>query len=104
MDAITLAELKKLHELLDQPIPGNHKYVLCQFLFSCYTGLRISDLKMVTKENIVGDYLIFHPVKGRRFEKLQKIPLTDRTRAFIQKDMEGKLFPFFTDQACDLAS
>lgn len=102
-DALTLAELEALHKLLTEPIPGNHKFVLRQFLFSCYTGLRISDLKTITQDNIVGDFLIFSPVKGRRFEKLQKIPLTKRAKAFIQADIEGKLFPFFTDQYCNRA-
>lgn len=100
VDAVTMAELKKLHQLLDScTLPDNQELVLRQFLFSCYTGLRISDLNSITNENIVGDELVFYPVKGRRFEKIQRIPLTNRAKEFIKTNVEGKLFAEFTDQA-----
>src|SRR5690606_13121073 len=34
------------------------------FLFACFTGLRISDLKQFNKNWVVGDELVFQPEKG----------------------------------------
>lgn len=99
VSALSIEELKILTEYHQSvTIPDNEYQVLTQFLFSCYTGLRISDLKAITQENIVGDELIFFPVKGRRFDKLQRVPLTDRAKAFIQS-IEGKIFPEYSPQA-----
>jgi site-specific recombinase XerD len=61
--------------------------------------LRISDLKSITDENIIGDTLVFNPVKGRRFDKFQKIPLTEKAKQFIQKEMSGKVFARYVDQS-----
>jgi site-specific recombinase XerD len=100
ISALNLPQLKSLHEYYESDtIPENQKIVLGQFLFSCYTGLRISDLKSITDENIIGDTLVFNPVKGRRFDKFQKIPLTERAKQFIQKEMSGKVFARYVDQS-----
>ncbi len=99
VSALSVDELKILTEYHQSvTIPDNEYHVLTQFLFSCYTGLRISDLKAITGENIVGNELIFFPVKGRRFDKLQRIPITARAKAFIQTTVEGKIFPEYAPQ------
>src|SRR5690606_7442092 len=100
VDAITLDELKGLHEYDNSDeIPLSHKMVLGQFLFSCYTGLRISDLKRITLENIVDDTLVFAPKKGERFGKIVKVPLTERAKAFVSKELEGegRIFEKYVD-------
>lgn len=100
VSALSLDELKILMQYhRSVTIPDNHYQVLTQFLFSCFTGLRISDLKAIKSENIVGDELIFFPKKTQRFEKLQRIPLTEKAKQFIQTTVEGKLFPEWTPQA-----
>lgn len=45
---LTLAELSKLEELKN--LPKNHQMVLDRFLYSCYTGLRISDNLALRKD------------------------------------------------------
>lgn len=100
VDAITLDELKRLHAYYNsEEIPLSHRMVLGQFLFSCYTGLRISDLKRITIENVVNDTLVFAPKKGERFGKIVKVPLTERAKAFISKELEGdgRIFEKYVD-------
>jgi len=53
-----LIELYQSNKLLD-----NYKNVLRWFLFSCFTGLRISDLRLVKHEQIINGILSFHPFK-----------------------------------------
>jgi integrase len=43
-----------------------HKRVLHYFLFACFTGLRISDIKLLRWENISNDTLYIMPFKTRR--------------------------------------
>lgn len=93
IDALSTDQLKTLHKYFESPeIPMNQKEVLGQFLFSCFTGLRISDLKSITKENIIGDTLVFNPKKGERFDKIQKVPLTSRAKKFIQEEVTERVF------------
>lgn len=56
------------------------KNILARFLFSCFTGLRISDIKSITTENIVGNILVFFSVKTG---KLQRIQLSSSALLFI---------------------
>lgn len=101
IEALTKEELKELHDYYASfKIPDNEKEVLGQFLFSCYTGLRISDLKVISTENIVGNSLVFQPVKSRRFSKIQRVPLTKPALKFL-KGIEGVIFPSHTDQSCN---
>lgn len=82
------AELQKMHNYFNSEfINATHKAILARFLFSCFTGLRISDIQKITAENIVGDLLIFSAVKT---EKLQRIQLNRTALLFIEK---GKVFP-----------
>lgn len=75
-------------------INPTYKKVLKKFLFSCFTGLRISDVTSITQNNIVGDYLVFNAQKGNKFNK---IPLIAAAKEFINS--EGPLFDDdFTEQ------
>jgi integrase/recombinase XerD len=74
-------------------INENLKNILARFLFACFTGLRISDIKAITTENIVHDTLMFFTHKTG---KMQRISLSDSALKFIGKD---KLFyGKYTDQ------
>lgn len=66
-----------------------HKNVLSKFLFSCFTGLRISDIKKIGQENIIGDYLVFISEKTA---KLQRIQMNESSKKFI-----GNTNPFQSD-------
>lgn len=59
------------------------KNILARYLFSCFTGLRISDIKVITRDNIIANFLVFSAVKTG---KLQRIPLSKSALLFIGKD------------------
>lgn len=62
--ALTPEEVKKLYNFyLSEFILPGEKIPIGIFLFSCYTGLRISDLKKITREQIFTGILEFIPVK-----------------------------------------
>lgn len=76
-------------------INATYRKVIKKFLFSCFTGLRISDVQTLTQQNFIGEYLVFTSVKGN---KLNKIPLNKTAKLFI--NTEGPIFDDdFTDQA-----
>lgn len=83
--------------------PDNHVQVLRYFLFSCVTGLRLSDVKVINKGNIMGSILILQPIKTRGTQKVVKIPLCSKAFDLIGdiKDRNEKhvLFETQTDQA-----
>ncbi len=66
-----------------------HKSVLARFLFSCFTGLRISDIQQLTPDNVIGDYLVFVSQKS---VKMQCIQLNKSAHQFIGNKVlfEGK--------------
>ncbi len=68
-----------------------------KFLFSCATGLRISDIHKVRKSDIKDGFLCFIPHKGRKRQKNINIPII----GFIEKIIEGKknkIFESFSEQ------
>jgi site-specific recombinase XerD len=58
-----------------------HKNILSKFLFSCFTGLRISDIKKIEEDNIIGDYLVF---VSEKTGKLQRIQMNESAKKFIE--------------------
>ncbi|MDH5825755.1 site-specific integrase [Sphingobacterium faecium] len=79
--ALTQEELKSIEDLdlCDNPRLEKVKDI---FLFSCYTGLRHSDLKVLNKANIKGDFIKLTAVKTMA---LQAIPLIGKSRSLIDK-------------------
>lgn len=57
-----------------------HKNILSMFLFSCFTGLRISDVDNLTEENIIENTLAFTAVKTGKF---QRISLNTSAQKFL---------------------
>ncbi|WP_299160940.1 site-specific integrase [uncultured Tenacibaculum sp.] len=85
-------ELKTLFEYRESKfVPDDYKNVLDRFLFSCFTGLRISDIQRLTTENIVGDYLAF---KIQKTKKFHKIKLNNTSKIFINDEtlFKGKYY------------
>lgn len=76
-----LDRLIKYYEKSD--CPRSHKKLLRYFIFSCYTGLRISDIGVVTWNNIHDDVLIFIPTKTKSSNKFTRVPLLDRDKKFL---------------------
>lgn len=97
--ALKQDEVKKLYKAFDDQILDMIEHeVLRRFLFSCLTGLRISDTHRITSEHIQGDCIIFSPSKTRRTGKTVTIPLPAAARKLIE-GRKGKLFAPFADQS-----
>ena len=74
---------------------------LRHFLFMCFTGLRISDFKRLTKYNISNDTLVFTAEKTRHLKRTMiKIPLTATSRLLIAQEdsLTDKLFNPVSEQ------
>lgn len=90
----TIEEINKLYNYYKSEfITENHKNVLSRFMFSCFTGLRISDIQKLTMDNIVNDFLLF---TSEKTTKIQRIQLNKSALKFIGKSefFKGK----YTDQ------
>lgn len=96
---LTQDEVKKLYKAFDDQILDIVEHeVLRRFLFSCLTGLRISDTHQITEEHIKGNCIVFTPAKTRRTGKTVSIPLPSAARRLIE-GRKGKLFVPFADQS-----
>ncbi|RAJ94193.1 site-specific recombinase XerD [Larkinella arboricola] len=96
--AHTEEELQALLKLVNHPVTSDAwRQVLAHYLYSCFTGLRISDIQAVSHDNIQGDWLVIKPYKTRRFNKIVRIPLHPICQTFIHSTT-GKLFKTFSEQ------
>jgi site-specific recombinase XerD len=78
---LTPDEIFKLYEYYSSEfINPTLKNILARFLFSCFTGLRISDIKAIGPDNIITNILMFFSVKTG---KLQRIQLSNSALKFI---------------------
>lgn len=86
--ALNPTELKKcIRYFHSEFIPENHKLILGYFLFSCFTGLRISDVQKIVRDSINDDYISFVATKTN---KNQSIKLNELVKKII--DSEPLLF------------
>lgn len=83
---LDVEELRRLILLLEYDLNDVQYRVLQAFIFSCFTGLRISDLYNVNNswEEQEG-FLDFLPHKNRKKGKWQRIPLVPLAKQFINK-------------------
>lgn len=92
----TLWDLYHSKKLLDNLYP-----VLRHFLFMCFTGIRISDLKEMSFDNMQNNQLVFYPVKTRGHKRVGvKIPLNKYALELIKDEGKkyGTLFNLFSEQ------
>jgi len=74
-------EIRKLFSYYNSEfIIATHKAILARFLFSCFTGLRISDVTNLTNDNIIENTLAFTAVKTSKF---QRISLNDSAKKYL---------------------
>jgi integrase len=94
-----LMNLMDYHERLPE---GSEKYILRRFLFSCFTGLRISDQLRVELDWLDEDFLVYLPHKVRKKNKLVQVPVTKIALKYWNEALpfaeEGFLWPKFTSQ------
>jgi integrase/recombinase XerD len=79
-------ELKRcLGYFYSEFIPANHKLILGYFLFSCFTGLRISDVQNIKRElvDMEDDYISF---VSKKTHKDQTIKLNQLVKKVIQAE------------------
>jgi integrase/recombinase XerD len=95
--ALTETEVKILHNyFIKADTPTKHKNVLRYFLFSCYTGLRISDIKVLTWQNIGADMLIYKPVKTKSKNEEVQVPLLKSDLEYLPAYTSDKALVFTT--------
>lgn len=74
-------EIKTLDEYYSSSfIKEAHKNILSRFLFSCFTGLRFSDIINLSSENILNDVIFF---TAEKTTKIQRVPLSVSARKYI---------------------
>lgn len=85
---LTEEELERLYTTYLHPdLNANLKSILRQFLFSTETGIRISDIGLITWDNIDDDKVLnFVPYKTRGLEKRVSIPLTYNALKLIESN------------------
>lgn len=82
------AEMQLLFKYYDNlPNTDIDKVVLARFFVSCYTGLRISDIMLLTEqtitEGIKAMQLAIFPKKGQRFGKIVYIDLSEQSAKYL---------------------
>jgi len=92
-DFLNREELEKFIKLYDSNTlkPDDQEILRC-FLFSCKTGLRISDILKIEYNDIVEDQLVFVPHKTRKAGRHIRVPLSEGAKKFINLTGEGLIF------------
>ncbi|WP_196890354.1 site-specific integrase [Aureivirga marina] len=81
-------ELKTIFSYYESEfITGTHKLVLNRFLFSCFTGIRLSDNLSLNQNQIIEESILFTSAKTGKF---QRIKLSKSAQQFIS--LEGPPF------------
>lgn len=80
---------------LDEAI---HQTLRC-FLFSCFTGLRYSDIAQLSQDMIFKDHIILTPAKTRHTNgRIVKIPLSTPAKSLLSKDADKPLGQVISNQ------
>ena len=99
---LTRDELNTLWEKYRSKILSDEKNrVLRHFLFMCYTGIRISDLKTMQKDEVRDGRLIFQAEKTKTIKKKYiKVPLNSFAQQLIKDEnsQTDKLFNTISEQ------
>lgn len=78
---LTPVEISKFYQYwCSEFICDTHKNILSRFLFSCFTGLRFSDIQNLKQENIIDNLIVFTAEKTKKF---QRIPMNKTAQKFI---------------------
>jgi len=97
---LSAEELERLEKYYDsESCLPHHKKLLRYFLFSCWTGLRISDVSTITWNNIHDDLLIYVPVKTKYQNQSVTMPLLPADKKYLPefKNANEPIFDTFAD-------
>jgi site-specific recombinase XerD len=100
---LTEIELEKLTRIYREgKFAENLNKVLQYFLFSAFTGMRLSDVKNFSMEQIKGEFIIINPIKTKRTSnEMVSIPITKPIRRIIGEAaryrLRGKVFDCYAD-------
>lgn len=83
------SEFQAVREYYQATTHPAHLEVLRAFIFSCYTGLRISDIQAIRGKNIKAGHLIFEPIKTHRSETKEFTELEIPLHPFLSHIIEG---------------
>lgn len=79
---LNLEEVDKLHSYYESSfIKTGHKLALGYFLFSCYTSLRISDIKNLKRIDVLSNAITF---EIKKTGKLHTIPLNKKAKSVVE--------------------
>lgn len=93
---LTLKEIARLEKIYHSPIlSANEKESLRAFLFCCYTGLRLSDMKTLTYNNINDNTISLNMHKT---ERQVNIPIIPQAKRFLNPDFKNVVFNVISDQ------
>lgn len=95
IDYLTHSELAKIEKLNFTSFERGKGLAVTRdmFLFSCYTGLRFSDMLAIKKDNIIDNRYI--SVKQQKTKNVVKVPLTGNARRILEKYCSDNLVSVF---------
>lgn len=100
---LTESELVRLLDVYRKKMfPPNLHSVLQYFLFSCFTGMRLSDVKNFGMDQVKGDFIILNPIKTKRTSnEMVSIPITKPIKQIVNDAarlrLHGKVFDCYAD-------
>jgi len=91
-------ELKVLWDLYEsQKLTEAKQKILRHFLFMCFTGLRISDMKQLASGNVMGGMLVFNVKKTKAVKQnMVKVPLSSYSLQLIADEKSETKLMFNT--------
>ncbi len=92
---LTATELQQLENLYITDLQPRQKITLCYFLFSCYTGLRFSDVEALEYRHIINGCV---NTVQEKTDKPVNVPLIAKAKALLQVHGTGLCFKTFTNQ------
>ena len=102
-EALNREELATLRSLLNSELLNDlERECLRKFLFSCYTGIRISDSDLISSSQIKEGVIKMKMKKGERFGKEINVPLPKYAKELIE-GRKGLIFHPYADKTVNLA-
>lgn len=101
MKFLSIQEVRSLESLYVSPIPAMEREILRYFLFSCFTGMRFTDLKTLSMADIItNDSGVFVYKEMQKTGKITLIPLSERAKRLIinYEKKPGRIFRVYCSQ------